>query len=263
MNSKNLTSFGLIIIESLEESDKTGYDLFSSVMRKKVFQEPEINAEFYDINNRIELFELLTELVKRATQNNEYFLLHFEIHGFQGGIELKDGEQINWSYLLPYFREINVHYKNSLTIYLAVCYGASLIESIRPNERAPFRVLISSEKEIYNRHFVQGFVEFYEHFFFSFDTKESLEKYNSIIDNDDDKLVMLYSEFFFDQVMDLERETIDKKSLIQTYKNSMIKNGASKKEINELTEMEIMNELKSMFEKMNSSRDYFIMKDIA
>jgi len=259
MNSKDLKSFGLVIIESLEENDKTGYDLFSSVMRKKVFQEPEINAEFYDINNRIELFELLSELVKRVTKNNEYFLLHFEIHGYQGGIELKDGEQVNWSYLLPYFREINIHYKNSLTIYLAVCYGASLLESIRLNERAPFRVLISSEKKIYNGHFVKGFVEFYEHFFFSFDSKESLEKYNSVIDSDDDKLIMLYSEYFFDQVVNLERKTIDKKSLIQNYKSSMIKKGVSEKK---LAEIEIMNGLKSMFEEMNFSRDYFMMKDI-
>ncbi|TDQ27573.1 hypothetical protein [Tenacibaculum caenipelagi] len=263
MNSKDLTSFGLIIIESLDDNDNTGYDLFSSVMKKKVFQEPEINAEFYDINNRIELFELLTELVKRATENNEYFLLHFEIHGYEGGIELKDGEQINWSYLLPYFREINVHYKNSLTIYLAVCYGASLVENIRPNERAPFRVLISSEKEIWHKHFVKGFVAFYEHFFFSFDTKESLEKYNSVIESDDDKLVMLYSEFFFDQVVDLERKTINKESLIKTYKNSMIKRGASESEMNKLSEEKIMNELKSIFKKMNFSRDYFMMKDIS
>lgn len=262
MDSKDLTRFGLIIIESLDDNDNTGYDLYSSVIRKKVFQEPEINAEFFDVNNALEFHQLLSNLVKRVTEKNEYFLLHFEIHGYNGGIELKNGEQIDWAHILPYFRTINVHYKNSLTIYLAVCYGASLIENIKPNERAPFRVLISSEKEIYYKHFVKGFIEFYEHFFFSFDTKESLEKYNSVVDNEDDKLVMLYSEYFFDQVVDLERETVDKKSLIETYKRSMKKKGVQEGKLNKMTDEEIMSELKSIFKNTDFSRDYFMMKDM-
>ena len=256
---KNLKSFTLIIIESLSANEMSGKDLFSSVIRKKIFKEPGLNAEYFDINNSKEFFRLLKKLVKRVIEQNDYFIFHFEIHGYDGGIQLKNKENINWADLLPYFRKINIHYRNTLTIYLVVCKGATLIKEVNPMERAPFRVLVSSEKDLYEKHFIKGFVDFYEHYFFSFDAKESLEKYNKNVDESDDELTMLYCEHFFDQITNFNRSSIDYNSMILSYKNTMIEKGES---IDNLKDDEILKKIEYIFNDMATKKDYFMMKDL-
>ncbi|MCP9809299.1 hypothetical protein KBY58_07620 [Cyanobium sp. HWJ4-Hawea] len=264
MKSEAVKQFGLIIIESLPDNEaKTGYNLHKSTVLYKTFQEPNLNSEFYDINNRTDFFQLLKKLVHKAVIENHFFILHFEIHGYNDGVELKNSERISWEEMIPYFREINIHFHNFLAIYLAVCRGANIIKFINPLERAPFRVLISSEKDIYVHHLITGFEKFYEHFFFSYDAEEAVEEYNSIITDKKDRLVLVTSQYCFDTIADIERETADKPTLINRYKVFLYERNPYLKYFpDEYVEKIAEQELKKDFNNLKTKRDYFLMTDL-
>ncbi len=106
MTSEEIKQFGLIIIESLPDHErKTGYDLHSTIIKYKTFEFPDLSAEFYDVSDRTNLFWLLKELVRKAVDENHFFIIHIECHGFDDGIELKNGEEVTWGEMIPYFRK--------------------------------------------------------------------------------------------------------------------------------------------------------------
>lgn len=264
MKSDDIKKFGLIIIESLpNEEQKTGYDLYSTIIQYKTFEFPDLGSEYYDINNRKDFFWLLKDLVRKAVEENFFFILHIEVHGFDDGIELKNGEEITWGEMIPYFQEINIHYNNYLFIILGICRGASILKYINPTERAPFRSLISSEKDIFLVDLIPGFEEFYKHFFFEFDAIESLEKYNSVVNNPKDKLLLVSAEYCFDTIADIDRPTADKKKLKEIYKERLIWNYPDLKYFpEEQTDRYIEAKLKETFEGLKTKKDYFLMRDL-
>jgi len=264
MKSENLQKFGIVIIESLPENEKkTGYDLHSTIIQYKTFEFPDLASDFYDVNNKIDFFWLLNELARKAVEENYFFVLHMEMHGFNDGIELKNGEEVTWGEMIPYFQEINIHYQNYLLIVLGICEGASIIKYTNPAERAPFRALISSEKKIYDKDFIPGFEEFYKHFFFEFDAVEALEKYNSVITDSKDKLLFVSAEYLFDQITDIKRPTADKQKLRQIYSERLFWDFPDLKHFpKEYTEKYIDNEIEKAFGEVRTKKDYFLMKDL-
>jgi hypothetical protein len=264
MKSDNIKKIGLIIIESLPNDEKkTGYELHSTIIKYKTFEFPDLSSDFYDINDRKDFFWLLKELVRKAVEENYFFSLHIEVHGFDDGIELKNGEEITWGEMIPYLQDINIHYHNYLFIVLGICRGASIVKYINPSERAPFRALISSEKDIFLIDLIPGFEEFYKHFFFEFDAIESLEKYNSVINNPEDKLLFVSAEYCFDTIADIERPTADKTKLKEIYKERLLWNYPDLKYFSEeQTDKYIDVKIKELFDELKTKRDYFLMRDL-
>lgn len=222
MTSEEIKQFGLVIIESLPDHEtKTGFNLHSTIIKYKTFEFPDLSAEFYDINDRKKLFWLLKELVRKAVDENHFFIL------------------------------------------LGICRGAGILKYINPMERAPFRALISSEKDIYVQDLIHGFEEFYKYFFFELDAVESLEKYNSVISDPKDKLIHVTAEYCFDAIADIERLTADKTRLKATYKSSLLKNYPDLKYFSDdYTNRYVENKLTEIFEDLKTRKDYFLMKDL-
>ena len=264
MKSEDVKKYGLIILESLDDNEKkTGYNLYNSTIKYKVFQNPDLTSEFYDINNETELLDTLNTIVDDAIKNNYFFFFHFEIHGFDGGLKLKNGDSVTWDKLLSIFLKLNIHYKNTLGLYLAVCNGASLLKYINPMERSPFRFIVASPETIYENDIINGFEKFYEHFFFSNDVVESLEQYNSVISNEDGRLSLITSKYCIDTLCDTERETADNEKVMSILKEVFINNDPN---FENLPEREIYQTLKTeferIFEEMKLNKDYYEMKDL-
>ncbi|TYC14751.1 hypothetical protein ES677_05065 [Bizionia gelidisalsuginis] len=264
MNSDDTKKFGLIIIESLPNGDKkTGFNLHHSTIKYKVFQEPNLSSEFYDVDTGKDLVELLKRIVNDAIANNYFFFFHFEIHGFDGGLELKNGDEIYWNELLSILLPLNIHYKNTLGLYLAVCNGASLLKYLNPMERSPFRFILASPKNIKIVDLEKGFDIFYEHFFFSYDIVESLEKYNSVIINEDSRLSLITSQYCIDTLCDIERETADKDKILDLLKEIFIKENKEFENLSERKMYEILkNEMTRIFDEAKLNKDYYLMKDL-
>ena len=264
MNSDDTKKFGLIIIESLpDEEKKTGFNLHNSTIKYKVFQEPNLSSEFYDVNTGKELIERLKLIVGDAIENNYFFFFHFEIHGFDGGLELKNGDRIFWNELLDILLPLNIHYHNTLGLYLAVCNGASLLKYLNPMGRSPFRFILASPKDVKIMDLENGFDEFYQHFFFTYDVVESLEKYNSVIKNEDSRMSLITSQYCIDTLCDIERETADKDKVLNLLKDLFIKED---KEFENLPEKEMYGILKGemtrIFDEAKLNKDFYLMKDL-
>ena len=264
MESVDVEKFGILLFESLNDSEpKTGKILSEEILRYKQFEEKVLSVEYFDINNKSEFISHLSSKVDEAISHNHYYFVHFEIHGFNGGIELKNNEKISWKEIFPFLRKLNLHYKNYLILYLGVCKGASLIQFIDPSERAPFRSIVASAHNIKSHDLLIGFEAFYTKFFFSFDIPLSLEEFNKTIKHQKSKLHLITSEYCFDQMCDMDRSTADHKGLdsiiLENLKKAMPHFGYLKKK--EQTKY-IAIEKKRIADECKANRDFFLMNDL-
>lgn len=264
MQSEEIKKFGILMFESLSGSDtKNGKKLTEEILRYKQFEEEVLSVEYFDVNNKLEFLKLLDTKVDEAICENHFYFIHLEIHGYEGGVQLKSGENVSWEELFPFFRRLNVHYRNHLILYLGVCKSASLIQFIKPEMRAPFGSALTSAKDIKNSDLLIGFEAFYTKFFFSFDIPLSLDEYNNKIENEDSRLHLLTSENSFDMICDLERDSTDHKSLDAI----IVKHLTQKVPIFKFLSIEeqsrfIEKEKKDISEDCKSNKDYFLMKDL-
>jgi len=264
MLKNKIKKFGIVILESLpDHEEKTAYELHSTIIQYKTYELPDLTSEFYEIKDRADLFWLLKELVRKTVEDDFLFVLHMEMHGFDNGIELKNGEEVTWGEMIPYFQEINVHFHNHLLIVLGICEGAGIIQYINPLERAPFNALISSEKKILLMHLIPGFEEFYKHFFFEFDAVEALEKYNAQVSDVNAHLIFVSAAYCFDQISDIERKTADKQKLKEIFLRRLLwKKPDLQNFPNDLLDKYINKEITKVFTNLKLKKNYFLMKDL-
>lgn len=184
MESKEVKKFSIIIIESLRPTDiKAGSILHQNTIKSITAKEKSLTSELHVISTKKELFELLEQLKKEAYEENHFFTLHFQVHGDDGRIQLSSYEIISWKELFPVFREINIRFNNLLSIQLSTCFGASIIQFIDPNKRAPFRAIVGTVDAVYQTD-VLHFDSFYNDFFFNFAPYEATSILNNAINPD-------------------------------------------------------------------------------
>ncbi len=252
----------LIIIESLRANDKkTGTLLNSELLKLKKFQESSLKTILVTINSKEELTSLLESII--AIQKNKGMLphLHFEVHGYENGLELNNGDRIGWSELMEYFVRINSLTKNYLVIYLSVCFGLSILKAINPLGRAPFAAVIAPAKEITVGQILSGVITYYDNYFFSIDFKESERKMNEALGEVTWRLVTINE--CFEKITRFEPDSDFGKEMIGICKNKIIKQNP--KLLNK-SERERDNEAKKVYKNycnnLKSKRDYFLMNDL-
>lgn len=253
-----LIKFSIAIIESLPSGEtKTGENLYSSTIKYKSFQNPEIHSELIQIESKDELLINLGRLSEKAISENIYYFLHFEMHGFMGGVQTANNDRVSWSELFPIFRSFNIHYKNRLMICLAVCDGGSIIASTKPELRSPFNLLVACANKMHERDIIEGFEAFYEEFCTSYKIDESIHAYNAGIEHNDNKLSSITSEYLFDMVTDVNRFPDNKLKMVQrTIKE--LKNINKYKPLSEFEYIKRANQItESIFSDLKSKKDYF------
>lgn len=270
MKNISTVSFGIVIIESLNEFDdagkiqcKTGSNLFNSLIKYKKFQEPELTTKLHTVNTIIEFMAVLDSIIYEVKRNNFFPILHIETHGSEDGMKLASGEIITWENLFSKTTELNILLKNSLLITLAMCSGTTIIGQIDPSQRAPFGIIVGTLQSINYMSLQIAFDEFYDHYFFSFSISESVEKMNTSNKNSAPRFDIITSKFCFDQIVDIERDPTNFQRMIN-YKANLLKatNSRFKKiEFNEIKKtVEI--DLRLFFANIKNNRDFFLMKDL-
>jgi hypothetical protein len=152
----------IIVIESLE-TDHTGKDLYNDILKIRELQfEREFTADYVDISSKSEFTALLHSVLKEVNSNHVVPVFHFEIHGSEKGLELKNGDFIAWSYLVNYFRTVNSVTKNNLLVTFATCYSSYILDDIDLNEKCPFWSFISTHKKISNEDIAISYNAFYD-----------------------------------------------------------------------------------------------------
>ncbi len=253
--------YALIIIESLRENDKkTGSLLNSEILKLKKHQRPDLKTEVFSIHSKNDLISLLESIISFQEKTGFIPHLHFEVHGFPNGLELSNGDRINWSELMEYFAKINFLTKNYLVIYLAVCFGLSVLRNINPLGRAPFKALIAPGNIIYEWQYSLGFTSFYDEYFNSFDLEESVKRMNEEIGERIFGLVL--SEYCFNRITRYEPDLEFGKELLGSLKMRFIdENPRFRNESEVFINEHVKESWKNYCGYLRSKKDYFLMKD--
>ncbi len=256
--------FELCIIESLRKDEKqTGEILHSETIKYKKFIEPNLSSSLTKIETKKEFVSVCNRLGNHIKKGKVFIILHIESHGSEEGIHLSNGEIVSWEELFNETRKLNLLLKNSLIINLAMCYGVSLIAKINPIERAPFRAIIGTTDKISWGKLLEGFEEFYNNFFFTFNGEESVMKVNEILSSNEGRFFYFKSEHFIDGFIDRDRDPeftkrlVNKYAILEKVNNPALKNSDFQEAIKSSERF-----IESVRTEVKCNRDYFLMKDV-
>jgi len=254
--------FEIIILQSLNKTEKqTGKILYSEIIKYKTYQEEVISRSLIDVSNKKEFFSEIKKIEERIIKEKLFPILHIEAHGSEEGISLSNKDLINWSDFFNKTRKINILLKNSLIIHLALCKGISSITGIDPFERAPFRAIIGTTKDLNPNKLLNAYELYYDNFFFSFSGDEAVNSVNANIK--DANFVYLRAEDFIKEFTNTNRDPVFFKRLINNY---AVKEKATKEEFKNTDFKEAFNYSKEIIDKIFSDikdkSDYFLMKDM-
>ncbi len=137
MGYESSVSFdGVVVIESLSKASlQTGTDLYETTVAPAAIAHNTF-AELHPVEDRGEFFSALSRVGDLAAGGHSP-IIHLEMHGDKGGLQLTSGEVVQWSELGPPLTRINERTKMNLFVVAAACHGWHLSDVLRPVDRAP------------------------------------------------------------------------------------------------------------------------------
>ena len=204
----------IYILESLKKDEKqTGTELHDDVILRRSWQKPNLLVEIIKLESKNDLIELLIKIKEECLSNEIIPFIHFELHGFNKGIALKNNDKILWSEIVPIIREINITSKNNLFISVAACKGGNIQHEIKITEPCPFRGFIGPMEDIATEDLLISFTNFFDELLVSNNFDKAIDRLNQ---NNNSGVIFHYlsSESFYKIVLDFHF-----KELIRNPKN--------------------------------------------
>ncbi|SDE84924.1 hypothetical protein SAMN05216464_11042 [Mucilaginibacter pineti] len=168
---------GIVVIQSLpDEEVQTGKILYDDIIARRCDQNGH-GKYFYNPADKAAFFVCLEEICAYVHQDELMPVIHFEIHGSQKGLALKNGEHVLWTEIQEYCRFINTSVQNQLIITLATCYGSGIWQMIDITKPAPYWGYIGPREKIGSGNLMEDFGDFYD----SLLTEKSWEKALNIL----------------------------------------------------------------------------------
>lgn len=161
----------IYVIESLNEN-KTGQELYDSLIQRMAFKYKELHTQFCEIESS-EQWDTLMDNILDECGNDIIPLLHLEIHGSQSGVVLKNGDLISVLHLGEQFRKINIACGCNLFVTLGVCKGLNILLNMSMDKPMPFIGAIGSFCNILEDDLRIRYFDFYETLFETFDIAKS------------------------------------------------------------------------------------------
>lgn len=253
-----MEKLGVAIIQSLKAEEKqTGKELYDTTLKYITFSKPYLENDFFDINNKEEFFKTLNKITFKAKTENKFYFLHFEIHGNAHGIELKNGDFITWKLLLEPLRELNILYRNKLSVYLAVCEGNSLIRAIDPLGRSPFAFILGSFFKIYDSDILNSFEKFYTIFFENFKIAEAFEEMKKVSSKSD--FTIITSDYVVDTLIEMAEKSNDREKMLKIFDDTF---DSTDTKLDENLVQKIKKQIMDAFDSHKIVREYYLMEDI-
>ncbi|MEZ4459400.1 MAG: hypothetical protein R3E66_06665 [bacterium] len=166
----------IYIVESLfDEDESTGTRLAERLRSSVANNNKQLKIDFLEVENAKSFFATLEKISERAGKEGLWPILHLEIHGHKGGLELGSGEIVEWKELAPKLSKINYRTRNNLFLTLAVCSGAWLAQVLNATQPAPFWGLVGPDQPEWNGVLLDGYEPFYDELLNSLDGDKALE----------------------------------------------------------------------------------------
>ncbi len=200
-NLKKTFEFNKIfVIESLRNSDlTTGQELFIDdikygLWKKGLYEHceiflPKTKAEFLDTIEKIKL---------EVEEKSIYPIIRLEMHGSINGIEVTNGQIVNWFELQNRLIELNILCKCNLFLTMATCFGGYIYSTIKPNLRTLFWGFIGLYEEVSFGETLHNFKAFYDEFIESLNINNAVILLNKSNPNNTSRFRFHNTEFVFE-----------------------------------------------------------------
>jgi hypothetical protein len=190
----------IYVIESLRSDDlKTGEELYNDIIKLKLWQKGLYdNCELFQPISKIDFFNSIEKIKSESEKDSIYPLIHLEMHGSKDGIQVTNGEIINWNELQNRLIELNILCKCNLFLTMATCYGGYIYSTISPSLRTPFWGFIGPFETVKAGEVLINFTAFYEEFIESLDINKAVILLNESNPNNKSRFKFHNTEFAFD-----------------------------------------------------------------
>jgi hypothetical protein len=191
------------VIESLSPNErKTGTNIYSDIIERKTWQNPDLKAELLTPKNRKEFVRSLEQIRCEVEGGEAWPFIHFEIHGSTDGLSLANGEDFTWKELYPHLKMLNLLNRNNLFVSLATCYGAHIFDVVNPLQTAPFYGYVGTWNKIGDRDLEVDFTEFFKEFLSSSSMTKAIQRLNENTGEKDSRYTVFHAEGLFDLIYD-------------------------------------------------------------
>jgi hypothetical protein len=115
----------------------------------------------YTVSTAETLRLALADVLARVRNQAMRPALHFEGHGWEGGVASASGEEVPWATLKDWITPINVELRLGLLMALASCEGATLTKALRLEDRAPVWGIIGATQALTVAQILRDYGRFY------------------------------------------------------------------------------------------------------
>jgi hypothetical protein len=170
----------LIMVDSIPSNEypQTGVWLHDDVLMP-LCQQHGVNLCRVRVENRVALFQALSEVAAFVRDASISPVIHFESHGTEEGIQLADRDIVRWPELRPLLTEINVGCRMNLLTIMSMCHGWHLVSQLVPTDRAPVWALIGPVPEVLPARLQEAFQAFYPRLLDALDGRQALAAMNA------------------------------------------------------------------------------------
>jgi hypothetical protein len=152
----------ILIIESIPVGQfASGKSLYEMIEPQLKHYERPITCKYVSVESRKEFRKAIEKAGKEAREEGRIPLLHIECHGNDDGLELTNGDRIEWPLLRQLLYPLNRMTMLNMFVCISACWGAYLLKEFVPTEPAPFFGLLSATEEQGPEELFRGFLFFY------------------------------------------------------------------------------------------------------
>lgn len=158
----DITKFRIAVIESLPDGEsKTGAKLYEGELIPLTLKDKSLTASLHEVKDLVEFKRTIDEIAD-SLSGDELVTLHIEAHGAgENGIRLASGVNLGWKDFMDECRKLNDMLSGLLVVILSMCYSIPILGSIDPTQRAPFKAILLTNKDVTVDEVERGFTAFY------------------------------------------------------------------------------------------------------
>ncbi|MBO6537607.1 MAG: hypothetical protein JJ966_15400 [Balneolaceae bacterium] len=155
------------VAESLFEGDyNTTSDIFDSILYSR--DKPNwFEISDFSIEDRKDLQGFFSKIKEEIKTTNKFPIVHLELHGHrnENSVILRNGDEVDWDYLIQQFEDINYISDLNLVVFLGACFCINILKAIIPSNKAPFYGLLAPNYEVRYQELTTAYKTFYESLF--------------------------------------------------------------------------------------------------
>ena len=98
--------------------------------------------------------------IEKSLSEGDILTLQLETHGFDEGIGFNNVEILQWKDFYNIIRTLNIKTGHLLFVVMAMCKSITMISSINPEKRAPYRGLSVQRERLLLTKYTEAFSPF-------------------------------------------------------------------------------------------------------